>query len=167
MLIDTSNNVRSGSLDSVLHSDEVFIIQRRLMTVARTAHSTANHFEYAICNCAIIYTECYLRNVSVNAHIIDILIVRVTRSIEIYMESAVGDPTQQNYYRLMLWAVYLACSVVVERHEAQRLAGYFVQLCGLLKVSSWQDLEPVLRRVLWPRSHEKFDDMRVWSRLWA
>jgi hypothetical protein len=108
-------------------------------------------FSRSCCIAAIIFIDNYLRGINLNARIIGRLVARLKMSLQLSLNDIPSLAAATTITgRAMLWVLCVGGHAADHRQEESWFLANLVDLCDILELYQYEDVESILKNFLWP-----------------
>jgi hypothetical protein len=144
----------------IRHSDETYIIERKLLTLSNLAG--ARNIITGCCIAAIIFIDNYIRGVDFNARLIGRLVARLQLSMGLILGDISLATAPTTTVRALLWIMCVGAMAAADRPERMYFVIHSLPLFQSLSIDSWDSAEDILKNFFWPTAWDA-DSTLLWS----
>lgn len=134
-------------------SDSLYRTEKSLLTLSKIWGPSKFVTSGALA--AIIYTDNQIRGINFRARIMDRVIERLQHALGKVMDDIPQHDLKENAARAILW-VLIVGGVAADYRPCR---GWFLErildLCDVLDMRTWEDMEEILQKFLWPAAWHK------------
>ena len=148
-ILTSSNTAELKQLDSLQYSDWLYCVKRALIDLSNCKGNAEKQILPCISIAALILVEVCLRGISLNSRIIDRLVTRGKTTLEVLSAGMSITPTDTATRIIMLWVLFVCGAAATTRAEYPWYVCRVVEICDLLDLHKWEDVEVILEDVWW------------------
>ena len=148
-ILASSNTTELKRLDSLQYSDWLYCVKRALTDLSNCKRDAEKQILPCISIAALILVEVCLRGISLNSGIIDRLVARGKTTLEV-LSAGISIASADTATRIiLLWVLFVCGTAATTRAEYLWYVCRVVELCDLLDLHNWEDVEVILEDVWW------------------
>ncbi|OCK86431.1 hypothetical protein K432DRAFT_438525 [Lepidopterella palustris CBS 459.81] len=161
-----SSTTELRTLDALWWSDWIYWVKRTLVTLSNVKGDKEKQLVSCIAIAGHTIFEVCLRGISLNNRIIDRLVSRQKDALEKMLPKVTIDPAHPTRSLSVLWSLFASATAATTRPECSWYVDKLVEVCNLLDLHNWEDVEAVLEDVWW-HSSWKLPYQTLWDEVKA
>ena len=142
----------SHKIDDISCSDKLYSVNRRLVSLLDQYRDKTSRIERSCCIAALMYINCYLREVRPLTRIIRDFVVQLKASM-IELDGSTGTLQSVDdvaISKLVVWALVLGATMAPAGPERTWFISRLMYMLDIMHVVYWEDVEVMLKTIVWP-----------------
>lgn len=161
-MLQATSTTNSPISEKITLSDSVYALQRKFVTLSYAAqgHSKREHRSWY--SAALVFMECFVRDVEPNSVMARRLVQKLRRSIIDLGALKIDRPDPWRSH-VWLWCLYVGGMTAVDKPTKEWFVGQILPVCISSQICEWSQMEDALKMVCWSGTRTLAAGRRFWQ----